>query len=131
MTVDPGPGEVVREYYDALRAGEPLAPFFESADRDGETVVKFGISETLRGEAVAEGLREQTATTADWRVDSRELAVVDGDDWASFTDEVFLAWTDTERRIRYEFDTRWSGALRRRTDGWRFVAMHVSTAGGL
>jgi hypothetical protein len=126
-----GPEATVRAYYDALRAGEPLYPFFESADADGGRVVKFGISETLRGGAVAEGLREQTATTADWRVDSRELAVVDGDGWASFADEVFLAWTDTERRIRYEFDTRWSGTLRRRADGWRFVTMHVSTAGEL
>jgi hypothetical protein len=120
-----GPEATVRAYYDALRAGDPLAPFFA----DGETTVKFGISETLRGETVAEGLREQTRTTADWHVDSRALAVVDGDGWAAFTDEVFLAWTDTGRRIRYEFDTRWSGTLRHREDGWEFVAMHVSTAG--
>ena len=116
----------VREYYHALRTGDPLAPFFA----DDERTVKFGISETLRGGAsVAEGLREQTATTTDWQVDSRNLVVGEREGWAWFSDDVFMAWTDTRKRIRYEFDTRWSGALERRGDGWRFVAMHVSTAG--
>jgi hypothetical protein len=114
----------IQAYYDALREGDPLVPFFAG---DTETV-KFGISETLRGgTAVAEGLREQTETTTDWGVDSRALLVDERGDWAHFADEVFLAWTDTGERIRYEFDTRWSGTLVRRED-WQFVGMHVSTA---
>jgi hypothetical protein len=35
----------IRAYYDALRAGEPLAPFFT----DGEPTIKIGISERLVG----------------------------------------------------------------------------------
>jgi hypothetical protein len=111
-------------YYDALRAGDQLGPFFA----DDDATVKFGISETLRGhDAVASGLREQSQTTANWTVDSRDLAVGEREGWAWFSDDVFLAWTDTERRIRYEFETRWSGTLEE-DDSWQFVAMHVSTA---
>ncbi|MFB6141331.1 MAG: nuclear transport factor 2 family protein [Halosimplex sp.] len=145
--------ERVRAYYDALREGEPLAPFFAPVD----DVVKFGISERLAGpDAVAAGLREQTETTTDWQVESRDLRVTERDDHAWFSDRVSMAWTDTEGRIRYEFETRWSGALERRTDAleaipggddggsaenggrerdgdegderWQFVGMHVSTA---
>jgi hypothetical protein len=124
MTVE----ETVRTYYETLEAGEALAPFFADDDR----TVKFGLSETLRGgEAVTAGLRSQTERTTDWHIESRELVVGEREAWAWFTDEVFMAWTDTERRIRYEFDTRWSGTLERRDDEWQFVAMHVSTAGDL
>jgi hypothetical protein len=38
-----------------------------------------------------------------------------------------MAWTDTDRRTRYEFETRWSGTV---VDG-EFAAMHVSTAEAL
>lgn len=122
----------VRAYYEALRAGEPLSPFFG----EGESTVKFGIGERLTGyDEVRAGLRAQTETTEEWVVDSRRL-VVDGDgDHAWFSDDVSMAWTDTERDHRYEFDTRWSGTLQRRADdadlgtGWRFVVMHVSTEG--
>ena len=93
--------------------------------------MKFGITETLRGpEAVADGLREQTATTTGWQVDSRHLVVGREEETAWFTDEVFMAWTDTEQRVRYEFETRWSGTLLYRDDEWVFTTMHVSTAGG-
>ncbi|MEF8782601.1 MAG: nuclear transport factor 2 family protein [Haloarculaceae archaeon] len=118
----------VREYYETLRAGDPLSPYFA----DDERAVKFGISETLRGgPAIAEGLREQTETTAGWEVESQNLVVGEREGWAHFADEVFMAWTDTEKRIRYEFDTRWSGTLEQCDGGWQFVAMHVSTAGDL
>ena len=126
----------VSAYYDALRSGEPLGPFFA----DDEDVVKFGISERLvGGEEVAEGLREQTETTSAWTVDSRELRVTERDDHAWFSDDVFMGWTGTDPPIRYEFETRWSGTLERRDDAgevatdrpWRFVGMHVSTAGEL
>ncbi len=121
------PAEFVEAYYDALRAGEPIAPFFAAEP----TTVKFGISETLRGgEAVADGLREQTERTTEWRVESHDLVVGEREGWAYFTDEVFMAWTDTENG-RYEFETRWSGALERRDGDWQFVAMHVSTPGEL
>lgn len=114
--------ETVRAYYDALRRGEPLASFF--AETDG--IVKFGISERLTGfEEISESLREQTRTTADWTVESNALCVHQRDEYAWFSDDVFMAWTDG--RIRYEFDTRWSGTLERH-DEWRFVGLHVSTA---
>jgi len=137
----------VRDYYEALRRGEPLYPYFAEAS----DVVKFGIGERLTGcEAVAAGLREQTRTTDAWTVRSERLRVTERDCHAWFSDDVFMAWTDTERNIRFEFDTRWSGTLERRTgrsdaadsdsgdgdgdtaaddsdDRWLFVGMHVST----
>lgn len=123
----------IGSYYDALEAEEPLGPFFASDD----TVVKFGISETLAGgTAVARGLREQTERTTDWSVDSGALRVTDRGRYAWFTDEVGLAWRDVGTDDRHEFETRWSGTLERRTDDGRpasdgtlvFVGMHVSTA---
>jgi hypothetical protein len=149
------PTETVEEYYEALRRGEPLSPYF--AER--EDAVKFGVSERLAGyEAVAEGLREQTRTTEDWQVESRNLRVVVRDSVAWFTDDVALAWVDSggtqseAEKTRHSFDTRWSGVLERESndresngggsngggsnggesssDGeeprWRFVQMHVS-----
>jgi len=134
----------VRAYYDALRNGDPLAPYF-APDED---VVKYGISETLAGyDAIESGLQTQTRTTTDWTVESHALGVTERDRHAWFSDGVTLAWTATDRHIRYEFDTRWSGTLERRspdsetmetddgpvstTGDWRFVGMHVSTAGEL
>lgn len=139
------PEETIRAYYDALRAGEPLAPFF--AERSD--LVKFGISERLEGfEAVSSGLREQTRTTADWTVESRRLRVGRRGSVAWFSDEVAMAWTDTEAGERRSFETRWSGTMERRRGGgdgrhdpagadgdadgadgverWCFVGMHVS-----
>ena len=122
----------VRAYYDALREGDPLYPYFASE----ATTVKFGIGERLTGyEAVRAGLAEQTETTDDWTVESERLVVSAADDHAWFSDDVFMAWTDTERDYRHGYDTRWSGALQRRGDDadlgtpWRFVGMHVSTEG--
>lgn len=120
----------VRAYYDALRAGDPLYPFFARE----ESTVKFGIGEQLRGFGeIREGLRTQTATTDGWEVDSSQLVVTQKGDHAWFSDRVFMAWNSLERGIRYEFETRWSGTLQRREDDadldteWRFVGMHVST----
>jgi hypothetical protein len=142
---DPPPGsaaDVVRSYYETLRDGDPLYPYFARAP----STVKFGVGERLTGyESVAAGLREQTRTTDGWRVDSDRLVVEQRDCHAWFSDDVFMAWTDTERRIRYEFDTRWSGTLERNDDAgsaegptedtpasddhpWLFTGMHVSTA---
>jgi hypothetical protein len=119
------PRETVEAYYESLRQGDPLAPYFA----DDETTVKFGISESRwGGDVVAAALREQTSTTTDWVVESEKLTVDHTGETAWFADEVQMSWTDTERRIRYEFDTRWSGTLVDR-DGWQFVGMHVSTAG--
>ena len=144
----------IREYYDALRDGAPLGPFFAEGERssdgggDGEEdcLVKFGISERLRGDAaITAGLREQTATTTDWVVESRDLCVSERACHAWFADEVFLGWTDTDRAIRFEFETRWSGTLEaldgdtvtgpaddsEQGENWQFVGMHVSTAEAL
>ena len=154
MTDDPE--ATICDYYDALRAGEPIHPFFA----DAGPVVKVGIGERLVGaDAVAAGIAEQTRTTTDWAVESRDLRVgavgsdgrIGGDvgtgrgertradeasdaaEFAWFGDEVFVGWTDTERSIRFEFVTRWSGAMARRGgaegNDWRFVEMHVSVAG--
>jgi hypothetical protein len=117
------PEETVQEYYEALRRGEPLYPFF--AERDD--VVKFGVSERLAGyETVADGLREQTRTTDEWTVESHDLHVVDRDAFARFSDDVTLAWTSTETGERFTFDTRWSGTLESADDEWLFTSMHVS-----
>jgi hypothetical protein len=126
----------VEDYYEALRRGEPLYPYFaEEAD-----VVKFGVGETLVGyDDVAEGLREQTRTTTDWTVESDALRVVERERHAAFSDDVRMAWTDTESDADHDFETRWSGTLERRptdddpdadpeTDEWVFLGMHVSVA---
>lgn len=113
----------VEAYYDALRTGEPLAPFFATEP----ALVKVGVSERLVGpDAVAAGLREQTATTADWAVTSRDLRVTERERHAWFSDAVDLAWTATDAGERRAFDTRWSGTLEARDGEWRFVGMHVS-----
>ena len=115
---------VIRDYYEALRRGEALVPYFT----DAPSTVKFGISESLfGGERVERALREQTETTDDWTVESHRLTVDDrvnkGIAW--FADECTLAWTD-ETGDRQQFETRWSGTLERRDDAWQFVSMHVS-----
>jgi hypothetical protein len=128
--------DTVEDYYEALRRGEPLYPYFaESSD-----AVKFGVGETLVGyDAIAEGLREQTRTTEEWTVESGALRTVERTDYAAFSDSVFLSWTDVEAGREHAFDTRWSGTLERRptTDDpnpdpdeyeWLFLGMHVSTA---
>ena len=129
------PEETVRAYYDALRAGDPLAPFFV----ESPNVVKFGVGERLTGYAeVAAGLREQTRTTEDWTVESRDLRTVrrGADDpadatHAAFSDDVRMAWYDAEVFREHDYDTRWSGTLTRLADAdreWGFVGMHVSVA---
>ncbi|MDQ2054157.1 nuclear transport factor 2 family protein [Halobellus sp. H-GB7] len=113
----------IREYYEALRNGEPLYPFFA----DCPDVVKFGITERLTGyEEIEAGLREQTATTADWTAESRNLRVVERDDHAWFSDDVRMAWHDVAADREYDFDSRWSGTLEREGNEWLFVGMHVS-----
>lgn len=146
------PREVVLEYYESLRRGEPLYPYF--LEDAGTT--KIGVGETLRGyEAVAEGLLEQTRSTDSWSVRSHRLAVSDRDTHATFVDRVDLEWRDTVRDEWRSFDTRWTGTLEpsprppapdgapagdadrsgetgdgstegdRETE-WRFLVMHVS-----
>jgi hypothetical protein len=132
--------ETIRAYYDTLRDGDPLGPFFAAETDDDDGYVKFGIGERLLGsEAIVDGLAAQTERTTDWAVDSRDLRVTERSTQAWFSDDVSMAWMDTEAQVRYEFDTRWSGTLERRDgagdpaeDGeWRFVGMHVSTAGAV
>ena len=122
----------IEAYYDTLRTGDPLPPFF---DLD-ESNVKFGIGEHLVGEEIEEGLREQTRTTREWTVESHALRVTERDDTAWFSDQVRMAWIDDEDE-RHDHETRWSGTLVRRgpdeAEGidadWRFVGMHVSVPG--
>ncbi|GAA0242766.1 AtzH-like domain-containing protein [Haladaptatus pallidirubidus] len=113
---------VVEDYYEALRQGDQLSVYFAPDD----SLVKFGISEQLTGyEEVAEGLREQTCHSKEWRITSHDLRVTERDDYAWFSDTVDMAWTDTTTGIRRSFSSRWSGTLENQ-DGWKFVAMHVS-----
>jgi len=124
--------ERIESYYDALRAGEPLGPYFAGAGTGDDALVKFGISERLvDGDEIRAGLRRQTETTTDWAVTSRALRVTERDRHAWFSDDVSMAWTDAETGERRAFETRWSGALERRAGEWRFVGMHVSTADDL
>ncbi|RQG98088.1 nuclear transport factor 2 family protein [Natrarchaeobius chitinivorans] len=139
--------DTVHAYYDALRNGDPLESYFRPA---GSTV-KFGIGEALFGyDDVAEALRSQTETTADWTVESHHLVVGERDRFATFADEVTMAWTDVESETEHRFDTRWSGTLvrespsdssdgqptpassamasERTTADWQFATMHVSVA---
>jgi hypothetical protein len=119
----------VTEYYDALRAGEQLGPYFAGEREGDDPFVKFGISERLVGsDEIRAGLRGQTETTTDWAVTSHALRVSEREECAWFSDHVSMGWTDTDARTRYEFETRWSGTLEATDDGWQFVGMHVSTA---
>ncbi|WP_348610388.1 nuclear transport factor 2 family protein [Halobaculum rarum] len=119
------PEETVRAYYDALRAGEALAPFFV----ESPATVKVGISERLVGYAeIANALREQTRTTEDWSVQSYDLQVIERDGGAAVADAVSLSWYDTEAFAERSFETRWSGTLLPDDDGWAFAGMHVSAA---
>lgn len=118
-----GPEETVQEYYEALRRGEPLSPFF--AERPD--IVKFGISERLTGyDEIAAGLQEQTETTEDWTVESRSLRVGEQDHHGWFSDDVRMAWRTIEAGQEYDFLTRWSGTLEQRGNKWVFAGMHVS-----
>jgi hypothetical protein len=123
----------VRDYYEALRRGEPLEPFFVETDRTW----KGAISTRYEGYgAVAAALREQTRTTDDWTVESAALRVHERETFATFADRVRLAWTGTDDGRRREFDTRWSGTLVPVGDDengsddaerdWAFETMHVS-----
>ncbi|MES3161128.1 MAG: nuclear transport factor 2 family protein [Halorubrum sp.] len=119
----------VREYYDALQTGDPLAPYFAAEHGGEDAFVKFGISERLVGsEQIRTGLRSQTETTTKWTVTSHALRVCERGTHAWFSDTVSMGWTSTESGERYEFDTRWSGTLTESSDRWEFVGMHVSTA---
>lgn len=119
--------ETVRDYYEALRRGEPLYPYF--AERPD--VVKIGVfSRLVGGDAVAEGLREQSRTTDEWTVVSHDLRVTEREGYGRFTDRIDLGWRRTDTDAAYRFETRWSGVLEPRGDGadreWIFVDMHVS-----
>ncbi len=119
--------DVVRDYYEALRRGEPLYPYF--AETEGAW--KGAISTHYEGyDAIAEALRDQTRTTDDWTVGSHALSVTEREDFATFSDAVRMEWTDTADGTRHEFDTRWSGTLVPVGEGderdWAFDIMHVS-----
>jgi hypothetical protein len=123
--MDADVGGFVRDYYEALRRGEPLDPYFH----ERPDVVKVGVfSRRLGGEGVAESLRDQTARTDDWTVESEDLQTFDRGDHAHFVDSVGLAWTDTRAGRRHEFDTRWTGLVEPRGGDPLFVSMHVSAA---
>ena len=120
--------DIVRDYYDALRSGDPLVVYF----RDDASTVKFSISESLFGsDEIARALAEQTETTAEWTVRSNRLVVDERDAFATVADDVTMAWTDAASGDRHRFDSRWSGTLVRAvTDedvpDWQFAVLHVS-----
>lgn len=107
------PAATISAYYESLRRGEPLAPYFVADPR----TVKFGITERLTGyESIAEGLQSQTETTAEWRVESHRLTVGERPSYAWFADDVTMAWTDRTTGERHAYETRWSGTLERADD---------------
>lgn len=113
----------VRDYYEALRRGEPLDTYFH----ERPDTVKIGVfSRRLGGEAVAEALRDQTARTEDWTVESRDLRTFVRDGFAHFADDVRLAWTNTRHDRRHDFETRWTGLVDPRDEEPLFLSMHVS-----
>jgi hypothetical protein len=113
----------VRDYYEALRRGEPLDTYFQ----EGPDTVKIGVfSRRLGGEAVAEALRDQTARTEDWTVESRDLRTFARDGFAHFVDDVRLVWTDTRHDHRHDVETRWTGLVEPRGEEPLFLSMHVS-----
>lgn len=114
----------IESYYEALRDGEPLSPFFV----EDPEIVKIGVSEELYGfRRVADGLAEQTGRTDEWSVESHDLVVGNRETFAWFRDEVALSWYDRERYETFTYETRWTGTLERRPPNeWRFVSMHVS-----
>ena len=115
---------VITAYYDALRQGAPIHPYF----LEDSSTVKIGVRGAAYGyENVADSLREQTRTTEDWTVESHRLTVEEAGDHARFADEVTLEWTDHEAETRHRFETRWTGTLVRRNGDWRFATMHVSS----
>jgi hypothetical protein len=115
----------VREYYEALRRGEPLDPYFH----ERPDTVKVGVfSRRLGGESVAESLRDQTARTEDWTVQSRDLRTFPRDGYGHFVDDVRLAWTDARADRRHDFETRWTGLVEPRETDPLFVSMHVSAS---
>lgn len=122
------PEQTVDAYYEALRTGAPLGPFFvESPD-----VVKFGIGERLTGyAAIADGLQGQTARTRDWTVESEALRVLDRETHAAFSDTVRLSWYDAESYTDHDYETRWSGTLTHTPNAsreWKLLGLHVSVA---
>ena len=115
----------IHDYYDSLRHGAPLDTFFADDRPEDDPIVKVGISERLVGaDTVKTGLRDQTASTTDWTVDSRSLHVTQRESVAWFSDEVALSWDEGGQH--HAFDTRWSGTLEHRNGDWSFVGMHVS-----
>jgi hypothetical protein len=121
--------DAVLDYYEALRRGEPLYPYFVESPETW----KAAISTTYDGyDAVAEALREQTRRTAEWSVESTGPDVTERDGWAVFHDDVAMAWTDANGEdddgLRHEFETRWSGTLEERDGEWLFLELHVSAA---
>ncbi|GGN97775.1 nuclear transport factor 2 family protein [Haloarcula pellucida] len=117
----------IHDYYDSLRHGAPLDTFFADDRPADDPIVKFGLSERLVGsDTIQEGLRDQTASTSDWTVESHDLRVTQRDSVAWFSDVVALSWDEGD--AHHEFYTRWSGTLEHRDGEWRFVGMHVSVA---
>lgn len=129
--------ETVEDYYESVRRGEPLYPYF----LESPTTVKIGIGERLIGyDEVAEGLREQTRTTDDWTIESHALrtsepgdddirdASWDSDNTGRFDDVVRMQWRDTSSNQWRDFETRWTGTLVLVDSAWQFVSMHVSAA---
>ncbi|AFZ73256.1 nuclear transport factor 2 family protein [Natronobacterium gregoryi] len=120
--------DVVREYYERLRRNDPLEPYFLV----DESTVKFGISESAFGyDEVEATLQHQRETTRGWVVESETLRVTEREAFATFADEVRMAWTADDGGEN-EFDARWNGTLVPTEDdegpAWSFTTMHVSAA---
>ncbi len=130
MAIDPVTRDMsvdafLESYYQALRDGEPLEPFFARDHR----AVKFGITESLHGYAeIEDGLTAQTATTTDWSIRSHRLETDTAGEVGWFSDHVTMRWRDIEADEQLEWETRWSGTVLHVDSDWQFVRMHVSAA---
>lgn len=117
--------DAIEAYYEALRRGDPLEPFFAADPHP----VKFGITEALHGyDDIVDGLRTQTRTTDDWEVESHHLETGARGDVGWFSDHVTMRWRELEADRDISWETRWSGTLVKTATGWKFVRMHVSAA---
>lgn len=120
---------VVREYYRALEAGEPLASFYATDAEAGELgpVVKIGSGEgeVVTGyDAVATEVERVRRSFARNRLESRGLVAHSAGQVGWFVDQVW--WSGIADGQPFASLSRWTGVCRRVSGGWKLIQLHVS-----